>query len=121
MNDEHDNSRTDREMLLRYADRARPETTPETYPKTLHALPRTIAHHTVLAWAEIPPSEGSYPGGIVLAHDPGNFEPYKTWLAYSKDGGDTWNATGGNPSFTHANAWDDFINRVALYVPATSA
>jgi len=87
--------------------------TTETYPLTISRPPTTVAGYRVLAWAELRHIRGNYPGGIVLAvsnpeHSMGT---YATWLAYTRDGGETWHASGGDYIIDHDQAWASFISR----------
>lgn len=92
------------------ASQARPgDIAPETYPATITRPPATVSGHRVLAWAELRHLDGNYPGGIVLAvSDRGEFV---TWTAYTKDGGQTWHASGGFYTRDHSQAWASFTDR----------
>lgn len=89
---------------------------PESYPTTISTPPTTVANHTVLAWMETPRRAGEYPGGIVLAHSGGEYQPYVTWVAYTKDGGLTWDACWGHYYLEEQRkaAWDDFYSRAHI-------
>lgn len=92
--------------------------TTETYPVTVSCPPARVNGYRVLAWAEQERLRGNYPGGIVLAvrEDRGDgYGPeYVTWVAYTKDGGQTWAACWGHYIRDHADAWADFISRCTL-------
>jgi hypothetical protein len=83
----------------------------ETYPKTIHKLPTEVSGHAVLAWAACENRPGNYPGGYVLACNPGAVQPYVVWTVYTRDGGETWNATGGQYRYLYTRALEDFIEK----------
>jgi hypothetical protein len=87
---------------------------PEKYPKTIHKLPTHIGpdNHVVLAWATMKNRHGNYPSGYVLAHNPAEVQPYVVWLAYTSDGGETWNASGGSYWNDFDNALEEFTERL---------
>ncbi len=92
----------------------------ETYPAVVLTPPATVAWHRVLAWAEARRRDGEYPGGIVLTVSNPEYKrhEYITWCAYTKDGGQTWNADTGHYIAEYADAWADFATR-AQARPAT--
>ena len=81
------------------------------YPTTVSKLPAQINRHTVLAWVSLTRHNGEYPGGIVLAHNPDEAQPYVTWTVYTQDGGETWSACWGHSWHEYEAAWEDFIQR----------
>lgn len=83
----------------------------ESYPTTISNPPSIIANARVLAWAEVQHIPGNYPGGIVLAYDANDAFHYRTWDAYTKDGGETWDAFSGHYTPDHDVAWRNFISR----------
>lgn len=83
----------------------------ETYPLTIHKTPTTVAGARVLAWAEVQHISGNYPGGIVLAYQEHGYPEYVTWVVYTHDGGETWQAFSGHYIPDHDKAWNDFVSR----------
>jgi hypothetical protein len=82
----------------------------ETYPTTIGRPPATVNSYRVLAWAELRHLTGNYPGGVVLCASSNG--QYVTWIAYTKDGGQTWSATTGHYiDDDHDRAWQDFAQR----------
>lgn len=94
---------------------------PETYPKTIHKLPTEISGHAVLAWVTAKNKQGSYPGGYVLACDPGQVQPYVVWEVCTRDGGENWIAGNGRYSYLYADAVDDFAKLLRGSNVATEA
>lgn len=84
----------------------------EAYPAAVSRPPASVSSARVLAWAETARRNGEYPGGVVLcASTHLDRTEYVTWLAYTRDGGETWHATDGHYISDHAHAWDDFTRR----------
>jgi hypothetical protein len=92
----------------------------ENYPLEITIFPAEIAGAKVLAYAQSKRLEGSYPGGVALCK---TSREYVTWKVYTKDGGASWSAYGGNYDFpldapeSLAAAWQDFTKRAGTSLP----
>jgi hypothetical protein len=87
---------------------------PGKYPVTISRPPARVEGYRVLAWAELTRYEGHYPSGFVLcARAPGENPGYVIWLAYTKDGGETWTVPplAATSTDDHQDAWQVFAGR----------